>query len=88
MAAARGWPWRAELVPDPDPLLAAVGGEAVAKTPPSPGATGGEAGIPSGIVVVTADSVILDHCSAWFNLARTVVTRYVAEARVVDLAGE
>ena len=39
-------------------------------------------------IVATADSVILDHGPAWFNLARTVVTRCVAEARVVDLAGE
>jgi hypothetical protein len=39
-------------------------------------------------IVATADSVILDHCPAWFNLARTVVDRYIADARVVDLAGE
>jgi hypothetical protein len=65
LATARGWDWRVELVPDPDPLLA-VGEQ----------------------VVATADSVILDRCPAWFNLAQTVVARHVPGALVVDLAGE
>jgi hypothetical protein len=38
-------------------------------------------------IVATADSAILDRCGAWFNLARTVVARYVPEAWVLDLAG-
>ncbi len=37
-------------------------------------------------IVATADSVILDSCGAWFNLARKTVTRHVPDARVVDLA--
>jgi len=36
-------------------------------------------------IVATADSVILDRCRAWFNLARETVTRHVPEADVVDL---
>lgn len=34
-------------------------------------------------IVATADSVILDACGAWFNLARETVTREVPEAWVV-----
>ena len=34
-------------------------------------------------VVATADSVILDACGRWFNLARETVTRHVPEADVV-----
>jgi len=36
--------------------------------------------------VATADSVILDRCRAWFNLARETVARHVPEADVIDLA--
>lgn len=35
-------------------------------------------------VVATADSVILDACGTWFNLARETVTRHVPEADVVE----
>jgi hypothetical protein len=37
-------------------------------------------------IVATADSVILDSCEAWFNLARQTVTHHVPDADVVDLA--
>lgn len=37
-------------------------------------------------IVASADSVILDRCAAWFNLARYVVEQRVANARVVDLS--
>jgi hypothetical protein len=36
-------------------------------------------------VVATADSVILDGCARWTNLAREVVTRHVPQAWVVNL---
>lgn len=36
-------------------------------------------------IVVTADSVILDRCGTWFNLARETVVRHLPEARVVEL---
>jgi len=39
-------------------------------------------------VVVTADSVILDRCGRWFNLARAVVDEHVSRAVVVDLSAE
>ena len=39
-------------------------------------------------IVATADSAILDRGPSWFNLARTVVTRHVPEAWVLDLAGD
>jgi hypothetical protein len=36
-------------------------------------------------VVATADSVVLDRCAAWLNLARETVDRYVKPAFLVDL---
>jgi hypothetical protein len=35
---------------------------------------------------VTADSVILDRCQSWFNLARRVIGRHVPQAWIVDLS--
>jgi len=73
LAAEGGWPWRVELVDDPDPLLIA---------PPKRGTAFSEPPI-----VVTADSVVLDQCEAWLNLAREIVDAAVAGARLVDLGG-
>jgi hypothetical protein len=42
----------------------------------------------AGGVVSTADSVVLDACAAWLNLARLVVTERVPRAWVVDLSDE
>ncbi len=39
----------------------------------------------TGQVVASADSVILDHCRRWFNLAREVVDRHVPGAWIVDM---
>jgi hypothetical protein len=36
-------------------------------------------------IIVSADSVILDRCSKWFNLARRVVQESIASANVVDM---
>ena len=38
-------------------------------------------------VVVSSDSVILDHCSRWTNLAATVVERTVRHAWIVPFDG-
>ncbi|MBI4578190.1 MAG: DUF434 domain-containing protein [Planctomycetes bacterium] len=62
VAAERTWPWRVELVGDPDAVLAA--------TPD---------------IVATADSMILDRCARWFNLAREIVIQHVPRAPIVDL---
>jgi hypothetical protein len=37
-------------------------------------------------ILATADSVILDCCQRWFNLARHIVTQHVPTAYVIDLA--
>lgn len=37
-------------------------------------------------IVATADSVILDHCRAWLNLAKETISRHLPEADVIDLA--
>lgn len=63
LAAARGWPWEVELVPDPDPILAAR----------------------PGCVVATADSVILDRCASWFNLAAAVVDHAAPDCFRINL---
>ncbi len=33
-------------------------------------------------IVATADSIILNRCARWFNLARAVVSRHIGDARV------
>ena len=38
-------------------------------------------------LVATADSVVLDRCAQWCNLAREVVERLVADANVINLSG-
>jgi hypothetical protein len=38
-------------------------------------------------IIATADSVVLDRCRQWCNLAREVIDRYVPKANVVPLAG-
>lgn len=62
VAADWGWPWRVELVHNPDPVLI--------------GAT---------CSVATADSVVLDRCSRWFNLARHVIDA-IPEARIIPMS--
>ena len=37
-------------------------------------------------IAATADSVILDRCRTWFNLARETITRHVPEADVVSFS--
>lgn len=69
MASARGWRWMAELTPNPDRVLV---------EPPA-----GESH--TTIVVVTADSAILERCPAWFNLAKETVVRGVPDAWLVEL---
>jgi len=36
-------------------------------------------------VIATSDSVVLDRCERWINLARLVTTQQVPQARVIDL---
>lgn len=36
-------------------------------------------------IAATADSVILDACRAWFNLAREVIARKVPDARIIPM---
>jgi hypothetical protein len=38
-------------------------------------------------IVATADSVILDSCSRWFNLARLVIATHFPTARIIELYG-
>ena len=36
--------------------------------------------------IATADSVILDHCQSWLNLAAETVARHIATPHIVDMA--
>ncbi|HEY2343202.1 MAG TPA: DUF5616 domain-containing protein [Chthoniobacteraceae bacterium] len=36
-------------------------------------------------IVATADSIILNRCSRWFNLARIVVSEHVSGARIISM---
>ena len=38
-------------------------------------------------IVATSDSVVLDHCTRWSNVAGAVIARHVANAWHVDLSG-
>jgi hypothetical protein len=37
-------------------------------------------------IIVTADSIILDQCQKWFNLARIVLEKKIPEAHIVKMA--
>ena len=37
-------------------------------------------------VVVTSDSLILDHCAEWTNLAATIIERWIPRAWIVDMS--
>jgi hypothetical protein len=74
LAAARRWPWQVELVADPDSLLA----EAGMPPPVQPSS-------PPRVVVVSADSAILDRCGAWFNLAREAIRSQIPAAWLITL---
>jgi hypothetical protein len=39
-------------------------------------------------IVATSDSVILDRCQRWFNLARLAIARRIPHARLVDLSSD
>jgi hypothetical protein len=55
--------WEVQLVPNPDPLLAA-----------------------SDQIIVSADSVILDSCKQWLNLAREIINTRLPQSWIIDLA--
>jgi hypothetical protein len=38
--------------------------------------------------VASADSMILDRCRLWFNLARSIVAEHVPEARILDFSSK
>lgn len=62
IAADQQWPWRVEIVPDPDAVLS------IAED-----------------IVATADSVILDRCERWFNLARHAIANCVPRASLIEM---
>jgi hypothetical protein len=77
MAADRGWPWRVELVPNPDAVLIAGGDVGWGEVNRSSGG--------ASVAAATADSAILDRCPAWFNLAKDTIVGHMPDAWIVDL---
>jgi hypothetical protein len=73
VATTNHWPWQVELVANPDSVLADP-----AKEPGDRSQDSGAGGAP--IVVATADSAILDRCTAWCNLARETIARHIPQA--------
>lgn len=37
-------------------------------------------------VVASSDSVVLDRCTAWCNVARSIITEHIPDARVINLS--
>lgn len=37
--------------------------------------------------VVSGDSIVLDRCHSWFNLARTIIESQIRDAWIIDLSG-
>ena len=73
VAVAGDWSWSVQLVQNPDAVLCDPAGE-TAEPPPEQ------------LVVVTADSAILDRCHAWFNLARETIDRHLPASRLVKMS--
>jgi hypothetical protein len=72
IAAAHRWSWQIELAPNPDVTLIEQQERADRSAP---------------FVIVTADSVVLDRCHAWFNLAGATIAGHIPDANVFDLGG-
>lgn len=62
-AEEKGWPWRVEMVRNPDPVL-----------------------MEDANIIITADSVILDNCTRWFNMARRVIREHIPQVWMVELS--
>ncbi len=43
--------------------------------------------IKTDLIVATSDSVVLDACKGWINLATEIIERKLTSARVIDLSG-
>ena len=72
MANERGWPWRVELVPNPDAVLIGLPDNPDFRRP--------------SVAAATADSAILNGCPAWFNLAKETIVACVPDAWIIDLS--
>jgi hypothetical protein len=42
--------------------------------------------IKTNLTIVSSDSVVLDGCKSWVNLARAIIEKKLPKARVVDLS--
>jgi hypothetical protein len=39
-------------------------------------------------IIASSDSLVLDRCDSWFNLARTLITGNIPHASMIELTGE
>ncbi|MGE5295584.1 MAG: DUF434 domain-containing protein [Solirubrobacterales bacterium] len=72
LARAHTWPWEIRLTISPDAELSSL-------RPPTDAAH-------LSAIVVSTDSVILDACPLWANLAAEIITQRHASATIIDLA--
>jgi hypothetical protein len=90
LAQENHWPWEIRLTISPDaelsaPLTVCVGCAVHTSTGAKEDGVHGTPYQPTAIVAST-DSVILDACQKWTNLAAEILTRRLPQATVIDLA--
>lgn len=91
LAQERHWPWTVRLSLNPD---AELRGQWTVDSspfpahgqPPTDNCQLTTENRPRPPIVVTTDSVVLDACGHWTNLAAEIITRHLPDATVIDLA--
>ena len=84
LARENAWPWEIRLTISPDAELSSPLTVPSSQFP----ANGQLPTVPRQLpaIVVSTDSVILDACQKWTNLAAEIITRRLPQAAVIDLA--
>jgi hypothetical protein len=91
LAREHRWPWHVHLSLNPDaelrgPLTVHSSQFPVPSKPSTDDCELPTANCDLPPIVVTTDSVILDACERWTNLAAEIITRHLPETPVIDLA--
>ena len=84
LARARSWPWEVRLTISPDAELSSPLTVPSSHLPANCEPTTANRQPPA--IVVSTDSVILDACGAWTNLAAEIITRRLTSTTMIDLA--
>jgi hypothetical protein len=84
IARENHWPWEIRLTISPDAELSSQLTVPSSQSPPNWEPRTDNS--PLSAVVVSTDSIILDACPQWTNLAAELITRKIRSAAVIDLA--